>query len=187
MMRPLIYIAIFFSPLIVACGSSPSTHKTADSSIGTTQDTRLSEKIMAIAEALPLIHDSAATFLPSLFSPADSLHVSIDGNYTHFAGKTFALVIENNPQDSVRDVMIWPTPGGFLPVSLQELGTKMDSAWKQQPNGPIAVKEPPPAVTAYYTDHHHRKKKFVVLGPSGLETAEEPGITEINISADLQQ
>lgn len=181
-----LHLLIFTSFLLLAaCGNSGTpTSEVKDSS--TAHTTRMSEKIIAIADAIPLVHDSATSFFTALFVPGDSLRVTTDGDYKHFTGKDFTLVINNTSQDSVKDVTVWPSPGGVLQVPLKELSIKMDSSWKELPNGPIAVKEPPPAVIAYYTDQQHRKKKFVVLGPSGFNTTEEPVIREINISVDEQ-
>ncbi|RFM32148.1 hypothetical protein [Chitinophaga silvisoli] len=166
--------------LLIACGSSNS--KTASTEKAPVAPLSLSEKVFKIAEALPLSKDSATNFLTGLFIPGDSMKVTMDGDFKHFTGKDFSLVIYN-PDSSVERVEMWPAHGTSLNIPLKELEVKLDSAW-QEYNMRLEIKEPPPGVMGWYTDQQHRKKKIEVMGPVISDLAQNQEIREIRVVAN---
>ncbi len=160
--------------LLIACGSSNNnTNSPAKAQVA---------PLSLSAEALPLPKDSAASFLTGLFSPEDSLKVTMDGDFKHFAGKDYTLVIYN-PDSSIERVEMWPAHGTSLKIPLKELEVKLDSAW-QEYNMRLEIKEPPPGVMGWYTDQQRRKKKIEVMGPVIFDLAHNDGIREIRIVAN---
>lgn len=167
--------------LFSACGNSSKTPGHTDSS--TVVQRRLSDKIMAIAAAIPLTKDSASVFFSTLFQPADSLQITTNEYFQRFFGKTLHLVIDKD-QDTIKEVRIWLIEGRTLPVRLQELADKMDSAWQELPMGPFPMKDPILGVVGYYTDPQHRRKQLIVFGPDYHNMVQNPEIREIRISIE---
>lgn len=180
-MRILIISLACYNLLCAACGSSSKQPGHTDSS--TVAQRRLSDKIMAIAAAIPLTKDSASVFFSTLFQPADSLQITTNQYFQRFFGKTLHLVIDKD-EDTIKEVRIWLVEGRSLPVRLQELADKMDSAWQELPMGPFPMKDPILAVVGYYTDPQHIRKQLIVFGPDYNNMTATPDIREIRISIE---
>ncbi|ASZ14116.1 hypothetical protein CK934_25785 [Chitinophaga sp. MD30] len=179
-MRILIIHLACYTLLFSACSNSSKAPGHTDSRVKVPRT--LSDKLLAIAAAIPLPKDSAGTFFSTLFQPADSLQITTDQYSKIFTGKSFQLEV-NKMDDTVTQVTIWPTKEGGLPVSLQELAGKMDSAWQELPMGPFPVKDPILGVVGYYTDPQHSRKKFTLFGPDYHNLAAAAEIRRIWISS----
>jgi hypothetical protein len=175
-MKRLLMHMTWSSLLLIACNSNTADQPPADSA----RSSGLSDKILAIAAALPVKRDSADAFFAGLFVPSDSLKIAMDGDFKTLRSKDFTLVLL--PGDStISEVQITPVNTSLF-IPLKELVSRMDSAWEDTPEGPFLRKEPLPSVTAFYTDHQHRRKKIEVEGLSQQELARDSLIRMIRIS-----
>jgi hypothetical protein len=161
--------------LFSACGGNTPAANTAaadSSQVSGAPFVPLSDKIFAIAEALPIKSGEADSFFSKLFSADDSLYVTkMHNNYTNYFGKNFSIHIADEGGE-IKDAQIMPPDNALIQLPLKEMATKMDSAWKEPINGPVQMKEPPPAITANYTDKQKRTKTIRITGPH-FDTMEE--------------
>lgn len=166
--------------LLLSCGNSSNNNSQEKAKVA---PVNLSEKVFKIAEVLPLKKDSSLAFFSSLFSPEDSVKVTVDGSFKYFTGKTFALNFSN--EDSIIErVEMLPVNGDSLNIPLKELAVKMDSAWKEWNLEFAEIKEPPHGLMAWYIDKQQRKKKISVMGPLIFDLERYDLIRSISVEAN---
>lgn len=158
--------------VISSCG-----HTTGDKDQPAVDTLSLTAKVLTIADGLPLLSDSADAFISRLFVPSDSLKTTVYNGFKVFHSKT--LIVTLHPGDSISYVELDPTVA-YLYLPLEQLATKMDSAWCP-PRFIFLHKDPRPTVMAYYTDPQHRKKEIEIQSLSWQKLERDSLITTIRI------
>lgn len=138
----------------------------------------LADKVLTIAAGLPVKKDSADAFFSRLFVPSDSVTIHSEGDFKEFRSRSLTLILL--PRDTAISYVNIKPNGYDLLLPLEQLATRMDSAWR--PPADISLhKEPRPTVMAIYTDQQQRKKVIEIESYSWEKGERDSSITNIRI------
>lgn len=159
--------------MLASCG-----HSTANKNNRAVDTISLADKVLTIAAGLPVEKDSADAFFSRLFVPSDSVTIHSENDFKEFRSRSLTLVLL--PGDTAISYVNIKPNGYDLHLPLEQLATKMDSAWRP-PADIFLHKEPRPTVMAIYTDQQQRKKLIEIESYSWEKGERDSSITTIRI------